>query len=93
MLSFLQPKSKLQVHTYREIPIESLRILGIAQVNPYYSEDYQSDKLITLVCFANESKDYDEKEAMVLTSYFALRRCPRAYRRLPISGNMTWTRI
>ena len=81
MLNFLTPKSKIQVHTIREIPLESLEIMGVAQVNPYYnyaSEDL--DIFLTVVSFAYGSRDYDEKEGMVLTKYFTVKKCPQCKR-------------
>ena len=77
MLDFLIPKTKVQAYNFREIPIETLEIMGISQVNPYCNAKTENELFITVVSFANESKEYDEKEGMVLTKYFAVRKCPR----------------
>lgn len=77
MLDFLVPKTRVQAYNFREIPIETLEIMGIAQVNPYCRAKVENELFITVVSFANESKDYDEKEGMILTKYFTVRKCPR----------------
>jgi len=77
MFDFLIPKSKLQYHTYSEMPVGELEILGISQVNPYCNKKYNDEKFITVVDILNDSKKYDEKEGLVLSNYFVLKRCPR----------------
>lgn len=77
MFDFLIPKSKLQYHTYSELPASELEILGISQVNPYCNRKYNDEKFITVVDVLNDSKKYDEKEGLILSNYFVLKRCPR----------------
>ena len=81
MLNFLTPKSKIQLHTLREIPLESLEIMGVAQINPYCNYvSEQKDIFFTVVSFAYGSRDYDEKEGMVLSKYFTVKKCPKCKR-------------
>lgn len=77
MFGFLIPKSKLQYHTFKEIPIQELEILGISQINPYYQTKYENERFITVVDILNGSKKYDEKEGLVLSDYFVLKKCPK----------------
>ena len=77
MLDFLIPKNRIQYYDLEEVPIETFEILGINQINPYCKSRGDKECFITLVTIANTSKEYDEKEAMVLTSYFTVKRCPR----------------
>ena len=77
MFSFLIPKTKLQYHTFKELPLEELEIIGISQINPYYRTKYENEKFITVVDILNDSKKYDEKESLVLTNYFVSKRCPK----------------
>lgn len=81
MLNFLMPKSKIQIHTIREIPLDSLEIMGVAQINPYcnYSQE-EPDIFFTVVSFAYGARDYDEKEGMVLSKYFTVKKCPKCKR-------------
>lgn len=81
MFGFLIPKSKIQYHTLHEIPVHELEIIGISQINPYCSRKYDNEKFITVVDILNDSKKYDEKEALVLTDYFVLKRCPKCKRK------------
>ena len=77
MLDFLIPKSKLQTWAIREVPIEVFDVIGIGQINPYCNKQYENEIFITVVVFANESKNFDEKEGMVLAKYFAVKKCPK----------------
>ncbi|MBQ4647266.1 MAG: hypothetical protein IJB79_07950 [Candidatus Gastranaerophilales bacterium] len=77
MLDFLIPKSKLQSWSIREIPIEMMEIIGIGQINPYYDGKYDNEIFVTVVNFANESRNYDEKEGLILTKYFTIKKCPK----------------
>ena len=77
MFGFLIPKSKLQYHTFKEIPIGELEILGISQINPYCQKNYENEKFITVVDILNGTKKCDEKEGLVLSDYFVLKRCPK----------------
>ena len=77
MLNFLTPKSKLQMHTIKEIPVETLEVIGVSQINPYCGAKYENSVIFTVVNFANCDKNYDEKETIVLQTYFEKRRCPK----------------
>ncbi len=77
MFDFLIPKSKLQYHTLRELPIEDLEIIGISQINPHCRRRYNNERFITVIDILNDSKKYDEKEGMMLSDYFVLRKCPK----------------
>ncbi len=77
MLDFLIPKSKIQAYGLRELPIESFEIIGVGQVNPYCSYEYDSEIYFTVVSFAFESSKFDEKEGLVFSNYFSVKRCPR----------------
>ena len=77
MFSFLIPKNKIQYYTYYEVPIEEFEIIGISQINPYCKKSYQHEKFITVVNILNSSKKCDEKEALVLSDYFIIKRCPK----------------
>lgn len=81
MLNFLMPKNKIQLHTMREIPLESLEIMGVAQINPYYTySSEEKDIFLTVVSFAYGARDYDEKEGLVLAKYFTVKKCPKCKR-------------
>ena len=77
MFGFLIPKTKLQYHTYKEVPIGELEIIGISQINPYCRKKYDNEKFITVVDILNSSKKCDEKEGLILSDYFVLKRCPK----------------
>ena len=77
MFNLFAPKNKVLAHNIKEVPLESFEIIGIGQINPYYPERYENEKFITVLDFLNDSKDCDERESLVLTSYFALKRCPK----------------
>ncbi len=77
MFDFLIPKSKLQYHTYKEVPINEFEIIGITQINPYCHTKYDNEIFITVLDFLNESKKFDEREGLVLSKYFVLKRCPK----------------
>ena len=77
MFDFLIPKSKVQSYRIREIPIENFEMLGVGQINPYCKEEFDQEIYITVVVFANEDKDFDEKEGLILTEYFSFRTCPK----------------
>ena len=77
MFGFLIPKNKLQLHTMKEIPIEEFEIIGISQINPYCHAKYDNEKFITVVDILNSTKKCDEKEGLVLSDYFVLKRCPK----------------
>lgn len=77
MLDFLVPKAKIRAYTMKEVPIETFEVIGIAQINPYCASKYENEVFLTVVNFANTSRNYDEKETLVLAKHFTLRRCPR----------------
>jgi len=77
MFDFLIPKNKLLYHTYQELPVEEMEILGISQINPYCKKSYENEKLITVIDILNDSKKYDEKEGLILSKHFILKRCPK----------------
>ena len=76
MFDFLIPKNKLQAYAVNEVPIEEFEIIGISQINPYCRTRYENEKFLTVVDFLYNSKNYDEKEGLVLSKYFILKRCP-----------------
>ena len=80
MLNFIIPKTKVRFFDIIQLPLEELQVLGIGQINPYCREKYDNELFLTLVSIANESREYDEKEGIILTSYFTLRRCPKCKR-------------
>ena len=77
MLNFLLPKSKVQTYDIQEIPIEHFEVLGIGQINPYCNLQYDNEIFITALSFANDSKNYDEREGLVLTKKFTVKKCPK----------------
>ncbi|MBQ8848476.1 MAG: hypothetical protein IJ003_05980 [Candidatus Gastranaerophilales bacterium] len=77
MLDFLLPKSKIQAFNLREVPIEHFEVIGIGQINPYCNIQYDNEIFLTVVNFVNESKNFDEKEGLIIAKYFSVRRCPR----------------
>lgn len=77
MFSFLIPKNKIQSYVVNEIPVDELEIIGIAQINPYCTKKYDSEKFLTVVDILNSSKKFDEKEGLVLSKYFILKKCPK----------------
>ena len=77
MLDFFLPKSKVQYYQINEVPIEMFEILGIGQINPYCNMRYENEVFVTAVNIANEARHYDEKEGLVLTKYFSVRKCPK----------------
>ena len=77
MFDFLIPKSKLRLYTLKEIPIQECEIMGIAQINPYCNSKNDYEIYVTVVDLLNNSKKYDEKEGLVLSKYFVLKRCPK----------------
>ena len=80
MLNFLIPKTKLQAYTIREVPIELFEVIGVGQINPYCSSRFDNEIFITVVNFANDMKDYDEREGLVVSKYFTVKRCPKCKR-------------
>ena len=77
MLNFLIPKTKLQAWSAKELPIELFEIIGIAQINPYCKTQLDNQVFFTLVNFSNDNKNYDEREGLVLSKYFTLKKCPK----------------
>lgn len=80
MLDFLIPKTKVRAFDIMQVPLEEFQVIGISQINPYYKQKYDNELFITVVSIANESKEYDEKEGMILTTYFSARKCPKCKR-------------
>ena len=77
MLNFLTPKNKLQAWAIREVAIETFEVIGIGQINPYCNSQYENEIFITVVSFANDAKNYDEREGLILTKYFTVKKCPK----------------
>ncbi len=77
MFNFLLPKSKVRAFNIREVPIEDFEIIGIGEINPYCSKKYENELFVTVVSIAFDSNKYEEKESVVLTKYFTVRKCPR----------------
>ncbi len=77
MLNFLLPKTKVQAYDIKEVPIENFEVIGISQINPYCNIKYENETFLTVVNLANNFKSCDEKEGMLLSRYFTVRRCPR----------------
>ena len=76
MLNFMVPKTKIQAHNIRKVPIETFQIAGIGQVNPYCNYKFENETFITIINIAFDSKQYDEREGMILSNNFTLKRCP-----------------
>ena len=77
MLNFLTPKNKLQAWAIREVAIETFEVIGIGQINPYCTSQYENEIFITVVNFANDAKNYDEREGLILTKYFTVKKCQK----------------
>ena len=77
MLDFLMPKTKIKAYAIRELPIETFEVVGVGQINPYCNKEYENEIFLTVVNFANDSKNYDEREGLVVTKYFTVRKCPK----------------
>ena len=77
MLNLLIPKTKIQAWIAKEIPIELFEVLGIGQINPYCKTQYENQVFITVVSFSNDSRNYDEREGLILTKYFTVKKCPK----------------
>jgi len=80
MLDFLIPKIKVRSFDVAQVPLEEFQVIGVSQINPYYKGKYENELFITMVSIANEAKEYDEKEGLILTSYFSARKCPKCKR-------------
>lgn len=80
MLDFLIPKSKIQSWATREVPIELFDVIGIGQINPYCKNQFDNEIFITVINFANDAKNYDEREGLVLAKNFTLKKCPKCKR-------------
>lgn len=77
MLDFLIPKTKLQTYGIREVPIEMFDVLGIGQINPYCKNEFENEVFVTVVSFAYDFKKFDEREGLILTNYFTVKKCPK----------------
>ncbi|MBE7708720.1 MAG: hypothetical protein E7Z88_08465 [Cyanobacteria bacterium SIG27] len=77
MFDFLTPKNKLQAWAIRDVAIESFEIIGIGQINPYCESQYENEIFLTVVNFANDARNYDEREGLILTKYFTVKKCPK----------------
>lgn len=80
MLNFLVPKTKVRYYGARAVPIEEFEVIGIGQINPYCPTQFDNEIFITVVDVIENSKEYDEKEGLVLADYFSVRRCPKCHR-------------
>lgn len=96
MFNFLTPKTKLRAYNIRKVPIENFQIIGIGQINPYCSVKFENEMFVTLVNVAFDSKQYDEREGLILAKYFTVRRCPECKRvelvpvRIRINRDLTY---
>ena len=72
-----------------QIPLENLEILGISQINELCKERFENEYTITRVTFLNETIKYDEREGLVLSDYFELRKCPKCKKSQLIATKMT----
>ncbi|MBR2068694.1 MAG: hypothetical protein IJ877_02920 [Candidatus Gastranaerophilales bacterium] len=77
MFDFFIPKSKIQSYKIVQIPIAEVEMIGIAQINPYCNKRYENEVFVTVVNILNDSKHYDERESIVLSKYFMLKKCPK----------------
>ena len=77
MLDFLTSKKKVKAWAIKEVPIEVFEVIGIGQINPYCKNEYEDEKFITVVDIANYSNSDNEKEGLVLTKYFTVKKCPK----------------
>jgi len=80
MLDFLAPKTKVLAFNIREVPIQTFEVLGVGQINPHCELEYRNEILITLINIFHLDKKCDEKEGMVLSEKFTLRKCPKCKR-------------
>lgn len=76
MLDFLIPKNKVRAYSIREIPIEHFEVIGIGQINPYCNLKYDNELFLTVINIAGDCKKYDEKEGIILSKQFTVRKCP-----------------
>lgn len=77
MLNFLTSKIKLQSWAIRELPIELFEVIGVGQINPYCKNQFDNEIFITVVNFSNDDKNYDEREGLILSKYFTVKKCPK----------------
>ena len=77
MFDFFMPKNKIKAHIIRDLDLKDLSILGISQINQQCKSVFEGNVLISVVTFINETIKYDEREALVLSDYFELRKCPK----------------
>ena len=98
MFDFLIPKTKIRAYSIRKVPMETFQIAGIGQINPYCSYKFENEIFVTIIDIAYDSKNYDEKEGMVLTKKFIVKRCPECKQlelvptRLKINRDSTYQR-
>jgi len=76
MFDFMKPKTMIRAYNIRKVPIENFQIAGIEQVNPYCNYKFDNELFVTIIDIAYDSKKYDEREGMILSKHFILRRCP-----------------
>lgn len=98
MFDFLMSKTKLQAWEVQELPLEMFEIIGIGQINPYCKSQYDNEIFITVVNFANDSKNFDEKEGLVLAKNFVVKKCPKCRKnhliptKIKINFDITYTK-
>ncbi len=80
MLNLLLPKTKIQAYNLQSVPIEEFEIVGIGQINQACNQAYDGEILLTVVNFANECKNFDEREGVTFADYFTKRKCPKCKR-------------
>ena len=76
MFDFMKPKTKLKAYNIRKVPIETFQIAGIGQINPYCNYKFENAIFITIIDIAYDSKRFDEREGMIHSKHFIMKRCP-----------------
>ncbi|MBR5303933.1 MAG: hypothetical protein IKU37_03800 [Candidatus Gastranaerophilales bacterium] len=98
MLNFLIPKTKVQAWSAKELPIELFEVIGVGQINPYCKTQFDNEIFITVINFSNDDKNYDEKEGLILSKYFTVKKCPKCKKialiptKLKINMDLTYIR-
>ena len=77
MFDFIMSKSKVRAHNITEVSLTGFELMGVAQVNPYCESRYEGNIYLSVVDVLYDSQKYDEKEGLITSEYFTLRKCPK----------------
>lgn len=80
MLHFFAPKTQIKYYGFKPVPIEAFEVIGIGQINPYCNIEFDNEIFVTVVDIVENARGYDEKEGLILSEYFTVRRCPQCHR-------------